>query len=65
MLMTDKNGKKVKISMRILNNTNLGENMASDYFDGQEYVEDVEYCIDCAKEWEKESENHILTIERM
>lgn len=65
MLIKDQNGKKVKISMRILNNTNLSENIASDFFDGQEYVKDIEYCIECAEEWEKESENNILTIERI
>ena len=70
MKITDKK-KTVFIEMKTWNGSGYGPDWSKDFFNastltmnGDAYiVEDVDYCIDAAREWEAEDENNAVFVE--
>ena len=71
MKMTD--GKRtIDIQMKVWNGSGYGPDWSIDFFDagslprnedGVDVVDDVDYCIDQAREWEAEDENNCVFVE--
>lgn len=74
MKITD--GKRtVEIRMMIWQETGFSPDWSNDYFDAGQLpyddetavytVQDVEYCIDAAREWESEEENNMVFVDEI
>ena len=71
MKMTD--GKRtIDIQMKVWNGSGYGPDWSIDFFDAGslprneddvDVVDDVDYCIDQAREWEAEDENNCVFVE--